>query len=282
MALYLVALLAILIITTATVYSTLAFAINFVFVSLFVALVAPLRLFLAAMGLIALALLVPAVFGPNAGSNSLAFAVLVAPTLLVTSVLAYQLVRMLELSRQDFWDLSREDALTGVGNYRALIERLEEEIARHTRHGGSLALAVLDLDEFKQVNDLYGHMHGDQVLRQVGGAIHDSVRAEDSVFRQGGDEFAILAPQTEGSELDPVLERLRARVAISAPGDVRLTIGAGVATFPADGTTADDLLGLADVRLMGGKRTGARGQAGGAEAIEDIEGVESATSAERP
>lgn len=257
--LYSIGALAIVIVAAATMVTSLAYALNYVFIALIVALVAPFRMLLVTIALITLGLMAPALFGDNAGRETFAFAVIFAPTLLVTATLIYQLTRMLERSRQDFWALSRQDALTGVGNYRALAERLEEEIARHNRHGGQFSIVLLDLDHFKRVNDEFGHLEGDRVLAGVADAIRGAVRMEDSVYRQGGDEFAVIAPETGAAEIQPIVDRLRERVEhLEIEGldmdRIRLGIGTGVACFPADGTTVKELLGMADIRLLDGKR----------------------------
>lgn len=253
--LYGIGLLAIVIITGATVFTSLAYSLNFVFVALIVALVAPFHMLLITIGLITLGLLSPALIGDNAGRETFAFAVIFAPTLFVMSTLVYRLTRMLERSRQDFWTLSRQDGLTGVGNYRALTERLEEEIARHGRHGRQFSIVLLDLDHFKDVNDKFGHLYGDRVLTEVASTIRESVRTEDSVYRQGGDEFAVIAPETAAIEIQPIVDRLRDRVeSWRGDHDVAISIGTGIASYPADGTTAKELLGMADIRLLDGKR----------------------------
>lgn len=261
--LYSIGALAIVIVTAATVVTSLAYALNYVFVALIVALVAPFRMMLVTIGLITIGLLAPALFGDNAGRETFAFAVICAPTLLVTSTLVYQLTRMLERSREGFWALSREDALTGVGNYRALVERMEEEIARHSRRGRQFSIVLLDLDNFKRINDEFGHLQGDRVLAEVARAMREAVRAEDSVYRQGGDEFAVIAPETDAAAIQPIVDRLRERVATGSEGmdlagndapGFQLGIGTGVASFPADGSTVNELLGMADIRLLEGKR----------------------------
>lgn len=252
--LYSLGVLAIAIIALATVVTSLAYALNYAFVALIVALVAPFRMLLVTIGLITIGLMAPAIVGDNAGRETFAFAVICAPTLLVTSTLVYQLTRMLERSRQGFWALSREDGLTGVGNYRALTERLEEEIARHGRYGRQFSVVLLDLDNFKRVNDEFGHLLGDQVLTDVAQKIRASVRTEDSVYRQGGDEFAVIAPETGSAEIQPIVDRLRERVETKVNDSVPISVGTGIASYPADGTTAKELIGMADIRLLDGKR----------------------------
>lgn len=252
--LYGIGLLAIAIITAVSITASPLYAVNYIFVALIVALVAPFRTLMGAIGLIALALLAPALIADDPSREALAMALLGSPTLLVMSVLVYQLIRMLERSRQDFWALSREDGLTGVGNYRALTERLEEEIARHGRHRRRFAVVMLDLDNFKRINDQFGHLVGDRVLIRVARRIRESVRLEDSVYRQGGDEFAIIAPETDGIEIQPVIDRLRERVETAGEEEIDVSIGTGVAVFPDDGKTPNELLGMADIRLLDGKR----------------------------
>src|SRR2546421_2182536 len=106
----------------------------------------------------------------------------------------------LEKRQRELEDLAVRDPLTGVGNFRLLSERLDYEIARHLRSGGSLTVMLLDLDGFKGVNDTFGHLVGDKVLVDVAHALGSSVRAQDTLARQGGDEFSILAPDTENDE----------------------------------------------------------------------------------
>lgn len=252
--LYGIGLLAITIITAVTVTGSPVYTFNYIFVALIVALVAPFHMLLGANALITLGLLTPAVIGDRPADETLALTLVCAPTLLVMSVLVYELTRMLERSRQDFWQLSRQDGLTGVGNYRSLTERLQEEIARHSRHGRQFAVVLLDLDNFKNINDEFGHLVGDRVLAEVARRIRESVRTEDAVFRQGGDEFAVIAPETGPAEIQPIVDRLRARV--EAPGEdgICVKIGTGIASYPADGVTPNELLGMADIRLLDGKR----------------------------
>jgi diguanylate cyclase (GGDEF)-like protein len=165
------------------------------------------------------------------------------------------LTRRLQASRMAYWALSRKDELTGVGNYRALKERLDEEVARHSRRAREFALILIDLDGFKQVNERFGHLEGDRVLAEIGAALRDEVRSEDSVFRQGGDEFAVIAPETNNEEAEDVAARVRTR--LRECGDsVDVSAGTGFAIFPADGRSVDELLGFADRDLLAAKQAG--------------------------
>ncbi|HEX5988861.1 MAG TPA: GGDEF domain-containing protein [Solirubrobacterales bacterium] len=166
------------------------------------------------------------------------------------------LVRRLRSSHEALWALSRRDELTGVGNYRALHERLMAEIARHTRHGREFALILLDLDGFKQVNERYGHLEGDRLLAEIGGSLRKELRVEDSVFRQGGDEFAVIVPEVNAEEAGEVAKRLRGRIVRRGFGSDELrplSAATGFAMFPSDGRTVDELLSVADADLFAAK-----------------------------
>ena len=232
-----------------------AYATYYVFVVLFVALVfRDPRVVTSHLLLVAAGLFVPVVFGSFTGRETLIIALLEAPSLVVVGTITSHLTNRLEESREAYWALSRRDELTGAGNYRALHERLREEIARHARSERSFALILLDLDGFKRVNDRYGHLGGDNVLVQVGATLREGVRAGDLVFRQGGDEFAVIAPDAGESEAEELASRLRIRVRECGEKGLRVSSPTGVAIFPADGLTSDDLLSIADLRLLGGKR----------------------------
>lgn len=142
--------------------------------------------------------------------------------------------------------LAQHDALTGVGNRRMLDERVEYELVRHMRSGASLALLVLDLNGFKQINDTIGHNAGDDVLREVAKALEGAVRAQDTVARPGGDEFCVLAP--EASPADAVELVARVRAALDGVTVHPVSAGIGVALFPGDALTARELFEVADAR----------------------------------
>lgn len=179
-----------------------------------------------------------------------------AACLMVLGIGAVALVRRLKAGRESLWTLSRRDALTGVGNYRALHERLAEEIVRHARHRREFALILIDLDGFKQVNEGLGHLEGDRLLAEIGAALCDELRSEDAVFRQGGDEFAVIAPETNGEEAEDVAARIRNRVRRCSREHLPISAATGFAIFPGDGRSAEDLLRCADADLLGAKRGG--------------------------
>jgi diguanylate cyclase (GGDEF)-like protein len=211
---------------------------------------------LAALSAIALGLLAPLLFGHFSRREEIILALAEVAGLVAVGVGIVLLVRRLRVSHDALWALARRDELTGVGNYRALHERLAAEIARHQRHGREFALVLIDLDGFKEVNERHGHLEGDRLLAEIGSSLRKEVRGEDSVFRQGGDEFAVIVPEVNAEEAGEVAKRLRARVAKRGFGSDELrplTATTGFAMFPADGRTVDDLLGVADTDLFAAK-----------------------------
>ncbi len=213
----------------------------------------------AALVAIAAGLLLPLLLGSLSRRQTLILAVVEAVCLAAVGVGVLLLARRLRASYDTLWALARRDELTGVGNYRGLHERLAEEIARHRRHSREFALVLLDLDGFKAINERFGHLQGDRLLTEIGTALNEAVRVEDSVFRQGGDEFAVIVPEAHAEEAEEIAARLRARVARRGLGtDDRFPVSAatGLAMFPADGTSVDGLLGVADSDLFAAKRGG--------------------------
>ena len=154
------------------------------------------------------------------------------------------------------------DPLTGLYNRRFLMDRLLQEMQRADRHGEPLAFAMIDLDGFKPINDLYGHVVGDKVLRAVGNAISRSIRVSDIAARYGGDEFAVILPQTPPEGAMRVVERMLRTISELTLQDengaaVKVTASLGLAYYPADDVeTPEDLVHCADGALYGAKRSG--------------------------
>ena len=150
------------------------------------------------------------------------------------------------------------DGLTGLPNQRAVTDALKRTFAQAMTTQAPLSLLLLDLDHFKQVNDQRGHAVGDQVLANVGATLRSVLRARDFAGRNGGEEFAVLLPDTEVGAALEIAERVRATVAeISLPGtDVSVTASIGVAGFPGQASTLDRLERLADAALYLAKRQG--------------------------
>lgn len=152
--------------------------------------------------------------------------------------------------------VSRIDVVTELPNRRAFFEHLDVEIRRLRRHGRPLTVAYMDLDDFKKVNDVFGHRHGDLVLRRFGEVIRARCRAGDTVARLGGDEFAVLLPETDVEGARGVLERIRAHV-IAELGKPPISVGVSVGAVTChDPQGADELLRSADEILYSVKGGG--------------------------
>ena len=154
---------------------------------------------------------------------------------------------------------AQTDVLTGLLNHGTFVQQMDALIAS----GEAFSLVMLDLDHFKPVNDTMGHQAGDRLLKQVAHAIVAASRESDRVFRYGGDEFAVLLPRTAGDQVGPIAERVRAAVKGVVEGSTEwlgkaraLDASAGTASFPIDGTAADEVLLAADRALFVAKRAG--------------------------
>jgi diguanylate cyclase (GGDEF)-like protein len=151
-------------------------------------------------------------------------------------------------------DVALTDPLTGISNRRQLLARADYEIARHSRGRRNFALVMLDLDGFKLLNDRFGHAAGDELLCDVADALQHAVRGQDTVARIGGDEFCVLAPETDGPRTLPLAKRITAAVTDATTGVEALRASIGIAVFPDDGLSAQELLHAADERLLNAKR----------------------------
>jgi diguanylate cyclase (GGDEF)-like protein len=152
--------------------------------------------------------------------------------------------------------LVTQDALTNVLNARAFAERLGQELDRNRRYPRPLALLYMDLDNFKVINDTHGHQTGDAVLRLVADATRSSVRGADVVGRMGGDEFAVLMPETDALLANEVAKRLVAGLRTVFKGTPNVTASIGVVACTATDASTDDLLGRADQAMYDAKKMG--------------------------
>jgi diguanylate cyclase (GGDEF)-like protein len=159
--------------------------------------------------------------------------------------------------RERLVELALTDELTGLANRRHFHERLTAELARTSRGDGSASLVLFDLDDFKSINDRYGHPAGDAALRGFGAILRGEARVSDIVCRIGGEEFAVLLPDTGKDDAVRYAVRvlLAARTAGLRPGGAPLTASAGIADAT-EARTGDDLLRIADERLFEAKATG--------------------------
>ena len=150
------------------------------------------------------------------------------------------------------------DGLTGIFNRRFFELRIGEELERARRYGTGMAVIIADIDQFKSLNDDFGHLLGDEVLRQVSSLFHQQLRKTDVVCRYGGEEFAILLSQVNAQQALAIAEKLRAQVeAWQFPGVPRtVTISAGVAVCPDHGSNRDELVRSADNALYAAKQLG--------------------------
>jgi diguanylate cyclase (GGDEF)-like protein len=171
-------------------------------------------------------------------SERLTYLYVLVSTTIVLAFLGFLLGRQADrLAR-----LSETDALTGLPNRRALRRHLEEEFRRSKRYRTPVSLLIIDIDGLKQVNDSDGHAAGDRLIRVVANAIVDGLRESDFGARWGGDEFAILEPNTSARAAHASAERLVARVAAERDAHLRRrpTVSIGVATYdPTEGTHSD-------------------------------------------
>ncbi len=185
-------------------------------------------------------------------------------TLRALEILANQTVYALE-SAQIHAQIKRQavlDSLTGLYNHGYFQETFAVKSKEYAAAGIPYSVLMLDLDDFKQINDTFGHLTGDAVLRSVAGLLSSSIRSEDVAARYGGEEFAILLPHRTAEQARAVADRIRSRVeslplsveGLSAP--VRVTLSVGVASFPDDGKDHHLILERADVALYAAKRQG--------------------------
>ncbi|GBG12971.1 uncharacterized protein NMK_0508 [Novimethylophilus kurashikiensis] len=179
----------------------------------------------------------------------------------------YQIIKQVQditERKQLEFDLERQahtDYLTGLANRRHFLELAEHELAHVRRYGGDLAVAMLDLDHFKNINDTYGHQVGDIVLKTLAALCHQMLRNVDVIGRIGGEEFAILFPETDMQEAHEIVERLRIAIArkdvpTAENGAIRFTASIGIAAYTPSDTGIDILMSRADKALYDAKMTG--------------------------
>jgi two-component system, cell cycle response regulator len=197
-----------------------------------------------------------------------AFSLVIANLVLVALVTVRQLAAQSELisvqrdlqgAHHELAALATTDALTGLPNHRELVVAIDRELELTTRHGQQFALAFLDLDHFKAINDTLGHAAGDAVLKETSDVLRECLRGGDIAGRWGGEEFIVVLPQTDSPGAMIAAERLRATIAqhrFQAAGGAHLTCSIGVAVRPFDGTDRDALIESADRAMYAAKRLG--------------------------
>ena len=173
--------------------------------------------------------------------------------------IAAQIATQIENSRLygEAMRMAHIDDLTGLHNRRAMNEMIAREIDSCSRYGGLFSLIILDIDSLKSINDNYGHLAGDEFIKKVGNNLKASIRSTDRAFRYGGDEFAIILPQTPVDVAEEIAERVRRHLATSTiNGDTRTTVSLGVAGWVDSSTDAEAITAAADAALYQAKKQG--------------------------
>ncbi len=218
------------------------------------------RRVIAAHGtLIVVALILGALLLAGQPGDAVAHGIVAALVDVSLIVVIVYLRERLEGSAAEMRALAQRDPLTDVGNYRVLHEHLHSELNRHRHRQRPLSVLLIDLDRFKQVNERLGHAAGDDVLRRVARTLSDTVGERDTVARQGGDEFAVLAPDTDADGAAMLAGRLRQRLRRLQFAGEAVDATIGWAVYPSDGDSPQALLAHADSRLLGAKRSPERG-----------------------
>jgi diguanylate cyclase (GGDEF)-like protein len=161
---------------------------------------------------------------------------------------------------EEIYRMTIVDGLTQVHNKRYLMEALDREIIRGRRHNRELAILIFDIDHFKRINDVHGHLAGDFVLKEVARVVQSRIRRDEVFARYGGEEFAIILPETTMDGAMALAETLRQKVAehlfVFQADSIRVTISVGVATLQDGDRAADALIKRADEKLYLAKNSG--------------------------
>jgi diguanylate cyclase (GGDEF)-like protein len=177
-----------------------------------------------------------------------------AGSVLVLSWIVAEVLTRLHRALDEQRELARTDSLTGVANGRQFREAAEVEIERVTRYGGTFTVAFLDVDHFKEVNDMLGHGTGDQLLREIAQELTSRLRRVDLVARFGGDEFIMLLPETDREAARVALEKVRESIGELARGyGIRARASIGSVTFLKPPASVDEMLRRADAAMYSAK-----------------------------
>ncbi|MFW5969347.1 MAG: diguanylate cyclase [Halofilum sp. (in: g-proteobacteria)] len=175
---------------------------------------------------------------------------------LMMGLVTHDLARRIARQRREFERLSRTDSLSGLYNRLLWDEWVAAEFAQLQRHGGEAALLLLDIDRFKDYNDTWGHLAGDEAIRHVARVLRRECRREDRIARYGGEEFGVLLPEIDPARALAAAERLRARIGRADSDFAGLTVSIGVAPYDAGLVDDEEWVLRADKALYAAKRAG--------------------------
>lgn len=195
-------------------------------------------------------------FGPFSRPSAIESTILVQVYVIVVATMAAVIAAVVTEHRratEQLGELATTDPLTGIANYRRLLDVLRFEIARSNRTGRPFSILFLDMDGLKAINDAHGHLAGSRALCRLAQTLRTSVRAIDTPTRYGGDEFAVVLPETSEAGGYTVLRRITERLAVAVPGAIPISVSGGVAVFPRDGASPTQLLRSADKLLYEAK-----------------------------
>lgn len=168
--------------------------------------------------------------------------------------------KTLRKKNKELHELSITDSLTGLYNRKHLMETLDKEVARSKRHKHDFVVLVIDIDDFKEYNDTYGHLAGDEVLSRLATVLEESVRSCDYVARYGGEEFILVLPEIGPEDGVKAAERIRKKVVkenFAGDGEtIQVTVSVGVASYPKDGDDPQSIIRHADTALYKAKESG--------------------------
>jgi len=151
--------------------------------------------------------------------------------------------------------MAASDSLTGLANHRRLLETMENEIQRSRRTNRSFSVLLFDLDDLKKINDRFGHLTGSRAIKRLGSVLRSNSRAIDTPARYGGDEFALVLPETGAHEAEQTAMRICERL-LEDGEEPLISVSVGQAVYPHDGTSIEQLLAAADAALYRMKRRG--------------------------
>ena len=161
-----------------------------------------------------------------------------------------------EANIEELVGLSLRDGLTGLFNHTYFYQQLDFEVKRYARYGALVSLALIDIDDFKSINDTYGHREGDRILAAMGRTFLRTARDSDICCRYGGEEFAVILPLTDADEAGAIVNRLKTELAEHLPDGLIVTVSIGVASYGKDTGTYRDLVERADEALYQAKGSG--------------------------